>query len=163
MLVPIIGAPGAEPELVFTRRGAGMSRHAGEISFPGGLRGDGDASLLDTALRETTEEIGVAREAVDVLGALPPFNTRVTRITIAPFVGVLSVRPEWVLSPAEVEEVIELPLRRLAAVRSTLRLTWQGVEVETPLFELDGTRIWGATARILSSLLEAVAAAEEDG
>ena len=67
VLAPIIGT--REPSLVFTVRSSDLSRHAGEISFPGGLQ-DGTESLLETALRETAEEIGLDGTSVDVLGAL---------------------------------------------------------------------------------------------
>jgi len=70
VLIPIV--EGTEPSVVFTRRTDHLSRHAGEISFPGGLRHAEDATLEDTAVRETEEELGLARASVDVLGALPP-------------------------------------------------------------------------------------------
>src|SRR6476646_9943921 len=89
VLVPLLAAA-PEPRIVFTRRNEDLSRHAGEISFPGGLADPGE-DLRDTALRETEEELGVDRGDVDVLGALPPVHTHVSGILIAPFVGLLRI------------------------------------------------------------------------
>ncbi|HKE54454.1 MAG TPA: CoA pyrophosphatase, partial [Actinomycetota bacterium] len=73
--------------LVFTRRAEHLSRHPGEISFPGGLEHEDDADLTATALRETEEELGLPRERVEVLGTLEPVHTFVSAILIVPFVG----------------------------------------------------------------------------
>ena len=84
-------------------------RHPGEISFPGGRQDPGE-TLVETALREAHEEIGLPPDAVDVLGALEPTPTFVTNYAIYPFVGLIEPGFEWVLGEAEVAEVLELPL-----------------------------------------------------
>ena len=86
VLVPVFEADGLHA--VFTRRRHDLRRHAGEISFPGGRRDHGE-ELVDTALREAHEEIGLPPDAVDVVGALPPTPTFVTNYAIYPFVGVI--------------------------------------------------------------------------
>jgi 8-oxo-dGTP pyrophosphatase MutT (NUDIX family) len=78
VLVPMFGHPD-DPGLVFTERRADLRRHAGEISFPGGRRDHPGEQLVTTALREADEEIGLAANDVDVIGALPPIGTFVTR------------------------------------------------------------------------------------
>src|SRR5204863_2288366 len=88
VLLPIHGWPG-EPGLIFTERRADLRRHAGEISFPGGRRDDGDGDLTATALREAEEEIGLSPSSVEICGALPPAATFVTGYRIQPFVGVI--------------------------------------------------------------------------
>src|SRR5438876_4080175 len=80
VLVPLVGGP--EPSVVFTKRTEHLSRHPGEISFPGGMRHEEDPDLLATALRETEEELGLDRELVDVLGRLEPLETFTTGFTI---------------------------------------------------------------------------------
>jgi len=78
VLVPITDWP-HEPKLVFTERHADLKKHAGEISFPGGMSEDGDRDLESTALRETHEEISISPDRVEVTGALAPVGTFVTR------------------------------------------------------------------------------------
>src|SRR6266542_5878358 len=87
VLVPILVAT-PEPRLVFTRRTETLSRHAGEISFPGGLADEGEPPAA-TALREAEEELGLQPSEVELLGALPAVHTHVSGILIVSFVGVL--------------------------------------------------------------------------
>ena len=94
---------------VFTKRPADMRRHAGEISFPGGRR-DPDEELQDTALREAEEEIGLERDLVNVVGALPPTGTFVTNYEIFPFVGLTAPGGTFRPNPVEVDEIVELSL-----------------------------------------------------
>lgn len=150
--MPILAA--AEPKLVLTRRHSDLRRHAGEISFPGGRRDAGDATLIETALRESEEEIGLRREHVELIGALPRTSTFVTNYAIHPFVGLVRSAGTWTLSPREVDAILELPLRRIAESRTTIELTRRGFTFETDAFVLDGHTIWGATARIVEELLE---------
>jgi 8-oxo-dGTP pyrophosphatase MutT (NUDIX family) len=155
VLVPLHGWP-HEPGLIFTERPAEMRRHAGEISFPGGRRDEGDADLAATALREAEEEIGLAPAQVGLCGALPPASTFVTGFRIHPFVGLipdpagLSLEP----NPAEVETVLAFSLQGLRDGYAMRRLVRRGVPIHTPTYEVDGHLIWGATARILGDLLE---------
>src|SRR5437764_6148577 len=104
VLVPLYADAGGAVHAVFTRRRHDLRRHAGEISFPGGHRDAGE-ELVDTALREAHEEIGLPPEAVDVVGALQPVGTFVTNYAIYPFVGVLEAPPEWIVADTEVAEV----------------------------------------------------------
>ena len=137
---------------VFTRRRADLRRHAGEISFPGGRRDEGE-TLVETALREAHEEIGLPPDAVDLLGALEPTPTFVTNYAIYPFVGLIEPGFEWVIGEAEVAEVLELPLDTLRAVYAERRLVRRGIPFRTPTYEVDGHLIWGATGRIVQDLL----------
>jgi 8-oxo-dGTP pyrophosphatase MutT (NUDIX family) len=150
VLVPLYEDGGLHA--VFTRRRHDLRRHAGEISFPGGRRDEGEA-LLDTALREAHEEIGLPPDRVRVIGALPPTPTFVTNYAIYPFVGLIEARFEWVVAHAEVDEVLELRLDDLRAGYGERRLVRRGIPFRTPTYEAGGHLIWGATARILESLL----------
>jgi len=141
---------------VFTRRRADLRRHAGEISFPGG-RQDLEEDLRETALREAEEEIGLPRDAVELVGALAPTPTFVTSYAIYPFVGTIEPGRRWLPSAAEVDEVLDLSLPRLRAAHSRQRLIRRGVPFLTDVYELDGAFIWGATARILTDLFARLA------
>src|SRR5436309_5258503 len=95
---------------VFTKRRDDLSRHAGEISFPGGRQDSPDEDLRLTALREAHEEIGLPPEEVELVGALPPTPTIVTGYRIHPFVGAIRAGHDWTPQPTEVEIVLELSL-----------------------------------------------------
>jgi 8-oxo-dGTP pyrophosphatase MutT (NUDIX family) len=153
VLAPLFADPYGELHAVFTRRRDDLSRHAGEISFPGG-RQDAGETLMETALREAHEEVGLPPEAVDVLGALEPTGTFVTGYSIYPFVGLIEPGFEWVIGETEVAEVLELPLEALRAAYGERRLVRKGVPFRTPTYEVGGNLIWGATARVLQDLLK---------
>ena len=152
VLVPLYEDGDGSWHAVFTRRRHDLRRHAGEISFPGGRRDPGEA-LIDTALREAHEEVGLPPETVHVVGALPPTPTFVTNYAIYPFVGVIEEGFAWVVARAEVDEVLELPLGELRAGYGERRLVRKGIPFRTPTYEAGGHVIWGATARILGELL----------
>jgi 8-oxo-dGTP pyrophosphatase MutT (NUDIX family) len=154
VLAPLVEAP--EPSLVFTVRSIDLSRHAGEISFPGGLQ-DPEETLSETALRESWEEIGLEPTAVELVGALPPVHTFVSGILVVPFVGVLERAPTFMPSDDEIDEVLMFEVMRLAGVERMVEIprdrgrVWRGFA-----YELDGHTIWGATGWMLHTLLEVV-------
>jgi 8-oxo-dGTP pyrophosphatase MutT (NUDIX family) len=152
VLVPMHGWP-EHPGLVFTERRSDLKRHAGEISFPGGRRDDGE-ELIETALREAEEEIGLARDNVEVVGALPPIGTFVTNYKITPFVGLIAEGMRFEPNPAEVESVLLASLEDLAAAYEKRRLVRRGVPIKTDTYLVGDKLIWGATARILAMLFE---------
>jgi 8-oxo-dGTP pyrophosphatase MutT (NUDIX family) len=152
VLVPLFGWP-ERPGLVFTERRHDLRRHAGEISFPGGRRDEGE-TYLETALREAHEEIGLEQDAVDVLGALPPIGTFVTNYKVHPIVGLVEPGIEYELNPAEVETVLAFELGALREGFAMRRLVRRGLPIRTPTYVVAEHLIWGATARILGDLLE---------
>jgi 8-oxo-dGTP pyrophosphatase MutT (NUDIX family) len=156
VLVPLFEADGLHA--VFTRRRHDLRRHAGEISFPGGRRDPGE-TLVETALREAHEEVGLPPDAVEVVGALPPTPTFVTNYAIYPFVGVIEAGFEWIVQRSEVDEVLELRLDDLQAGYGERRLVRRGIPFRTPTYEVGGHVVWGATARILGDLLNRVRSA----
>jgi 8-oxo-dGTP pyrophosphatase MutT (NUDIX family) len=159
VLVPLFISDGAV-HIVFTERRHDLRRHPGEISFPGGRRDPGDETLMQTALREACEEIGLPREAVTMAGALEPVGTFVTNYAIYPFVGVIEPGMEWVIGETEVAQVLELSLEDLVAGAGERRMVRRGMAFKTHTYEVDGHLIWGATARILNDLLVRVRAAD---
>jgi 8-oxo-dGTP pyrophosphatase MutT (NUDIX family) len=143
-----------ELHAIFTRRRSDLRSHPGEISFPGGRRDAGE-TLSETALREADEEIGLARADVALLGALTPVATIATNYAVHPYVGSIEPGGTWIPSAGEVEEVIELPLSALRASRTRRRLQHRGIAFRTDVYDVgEQLVIWGATARIVSDLLE---------
>ena len=159
VLVPLFEDADGDLHAVFTRRRHDLRRHAGEISFPGGRRDAGDADLVTTAMREAREEIGLDPDAVELLGALQPTPTIATNYAVYPFVGLIEPGMEWVLSPREVAEVLELSLADLRAGYGRRRVVRRGVPFRTDVYVVGENLIWGATARILADLLDRVAPA----
>jgi 8-oxo-dGTP pyrophosphatase MutT (NUDIX family) len=156
VLVPLFAGEDGRPHAVFTKRRDDLSRHPGEISFPGGRRDDGDADLQETALREAEEEIGLPRAAVRVIGALQPTPTFVTNYSIYPFVGVIEPGRVWELQAREVARVLELALADVREGYARRRLVRRGVPFRTDTYCVDDNLIWGATARIVADLLDRV-------
>jgi len=151
VLVPLV--TDGETRVILTKRTATLSRHAGEVSFPGGLADPGEGPTT-TALRETEEELGLATGAVEVLGALGAVHTRVLGTLIVPVVGLLAEEPALSPNDAEIERVLTLPLADLATIGRETTFTWEGETFPTYVFDTPGDVVWGATARILRGLLD---------
>lgn len=133
-------------------------RHGGQISFPGGRYEEGDGTLMQTALRETREEIGVDTSDVKVLGALTELYIPVSNYLVHPFVGILPYTPVFSPQWSEVQSVVEASLESLlqASTRqiTDLQLSTNILLKEVPYFNVSGKVVWGATAMILNELLE---------
>lgn len=161
VLVPVLVST-PDPRLVFTRRTRSLSRHAGEISFPGGLADQGEAPAA-AALREAEEELGLAPADVELLGSLPPVHTRVTGILIVPFVGLLAKDPRFTPNADEIDDILEFRLADLIAGGAESEFEHEGVTFQTYVYDLDGQVIWGATARIMWSFIELLHAQGRSG
>ena len=161
VLVPLYEA-GGELHAVFTKRRDDLRRHPGEISFPGGRYEEGERDLIATALREAEEEIGLPRDAVEVIGALQPTPTIATGYAVYPFVGLIDAGRTWTLSAREVAEVIELSLPALAAGYARRRLARRGLPIRTDTYLVGDHLIWGATARMLSDLFDRITAMQNE-
>jgi len=152
VLLPIIER--AEPSVLLTKRSDDMPTHAGQISFPGGRVHAGDASLIDTALRELEEETGIRRDFVTVAGFLDPYETVNSGFMILPVVGFVREGFTLRVSAREVAEIFEAPLAYLCDPKNRLRMSVerQGVVREFHTIPFSGHTIWGATAEILINL-----------
>jgi len=145
----------AGPTVLLTQRTDHLHHHPGQISFAGRRVEQHDESPLETALRETEEEIGLARRHVEVIGRLPEYRT-VTGFAICPVVGLVCPPFELELDDFEVAEVFEVPLGFLLepANRQRHRIEYQGVMREYFAMPWQGRFIWGATAGMLVSLAD---------
>jgi 8-oxo-dGTP pyrophosphatase MutT (NUDIX family) len=153
VLMPIVAKP--EPTVLLTQRTETLSRHAGQVSFPGGRVDAADESPLATALRETQEETGIAPDFVRVAGFMEGYETG-TGFAILPVVGVVKEGFTLMPNPAEVNEVFEVPLAFLLDPKNRERQSreWQGRKREFYAFNYGSHYIWGATAAILVNFAE---------
>jgi len=144
-------------ETLLIKRSEGMSVHGGQISFPGGKRDEADCSAIDTALREANEEIGVSRNIIEIIGTLSPLYLSPSNFEIIPVIGFTTKHFELTPNPAEVDEVIRLPIEVLDRLRNTTDIPVRGLTFyNVPCFSINGHIIWGATAMILQELLDVV-------
>jgi 8-oxo-dGTP pyrophosphatase MutT (NUDIX family) len=154
VLVPIFESDRGEANVILTKRPDTMPTHQGEVSFPGGgVRAGADESLLDAALRETKEEIGLPRSAVDVVAELDTLATVGSRFTITPYVGLVDPLPQLVPHPGEVVKILEVPMSELLADGTYREEHWGSSDRVISFFELPDETVWGATARILAAFL----------
>jgi 8-oxo-dGTP pyrophosphatase MutT (NUDIX family) len=154
VLLPIVER--AEPYALFTRRTEDLPSHAGQICFPGGRYHPDDETLIQTALREMEEEIGLSPDQVEIAGFLDSYETLNTGFTILPVVGYLRAEFKLIVNPREVAEVFEAPLAYILdpqnhALKSVER---DGILREFYAIEYSGHTIWGATAAMIVNLSE---------
>ena len=157
VLVPIL-VEGDDARVVYTVRKDDLADHAGQISFPGGSIESGDGSLMETALRESEEEIDLSPDLVEVVGELEEMYIPPSNFRVSPFVGLLPPEAEMVLAPDEVEEIFTVSLATLTADETFRKVLWRrdGRDYEVPVFAIGGPvprNIWGATAAITAALL----------
>lgn len=163
ILIPVFHHDG-EYRLLFTKRTEHLRAHKGQISFPGGTWEDSDESLLYTALRECTEEIGLSPGVVEVLGELDDTPTMHTNFCIRPFVGVIPWPLELTKDPFEVAEILTFPVSGLLE-NDVLRHEDDPANdgtAEGDFYYCNDRIIWGATARILTQFLEIWSALDGD-
>ncbi|MEM7084187.1 MAG: CoA pyrophosphatase [Pseudomonadota bacterium] len=141
-------------DVLLTRRAAHLKHHPGQVSFPGGRKETGDASLDITALRETHEETGISPDFIELVGHLPRMYT-ISAYDVHPVVG--RVRTGFALDPdpAEVDSVFFVPLAFFLEPDNRLEadVTYQGTTVRMAEWHYDGERVWGATAAMLLVLI----------
>ena len=138
-----------------TVRGSGLRNHTGQVSLPGGRVDEGE-TFEAAALREATEEIGIDISTVEVIGRLTPLHIPVSGFLLHPIVGFTSMRPAFQRAEWEVARIIEAPVSLLsdpAVVKREIRtrvVAGQSIDVDVPYFDIDGEKVWGATAMVLA-------------
>jgi 8-oxo-dGTP pyrophosphatase MutT (NUDIX family) len=129
--------------------------HSGQVSLPGGRREEGDHTLMETALREAKEEIGVVPGQIEILGTLSELYVPASNFLVLPVVGATSQRPDFKPDPYEVDRLLEVPLdeiqdvTRIGSKEIVVRDT---ITIQAPYYDLQGQTVWGATAMIISEL-----------
>jgi 8-oxo-dGTP pyrophosphatase MutT (NUDIX family) len=145
--------------MVFIKRTEYTGVHSGQISFPGGGWEQDDRDLVDTALREAEEEIGVDRNSVIAIGMLTDLFIPPSNFLVTPVVGYTSGRPDFIPDRHEVDRILEIPLEELMDELNVLEkdiTIFPAVTLKVPCFYIDGNVIWGATAMILSELIDVI-------
>jgi len=157
VLVPLLDHRG-ELSILFTKRPSHLRHHPGQICFPGGRIDASDADSLAAALRETEEEIGLPPSEVEILGRLDETLVLTSGFRLTPWVGRVPYPYPYAPAEDEVEAILVIPLDelRLPGAHRTGRIHAYGVDHEAHFFDTKGEIIWGATARVLTHLLELV-------
>jgi 8-oxo-dGTP pyrophosphatase MutT (NUDIX family) len=161
VLAPLYRDAQGRLRLVFILR-TPAGQHGGQIAFPGGRREPQDPDLRTTALREAEEEIGLARQLVDILVALPIVDTVATGFRVAPFLGRLNgPPPTWRRQETEVAEILEVPVDELTRPEAHAVEVWQlpgwPEPRQIPFYRIGPHKLWGATYRIVGSIRDYLA------
>ena len=148
--------PGDEPYLVFTKKTQTVPHHKGQFAFPGGVVETFDGSRVETALREAREEIGLDRDAVEVLGLFDDTPTNTSGFVITPVVGLYRGEPAFRADGREIEQVVSIPLSQLLDPACYREELWERSGARRPVvfFTCGEHVVWGATGRILRDLLD---------
>jgi len=154
VLVPLYTDENGNLKIIYTLRTETI-RHAGQISFPGGRSENGE-KLVETALRESHEEINLPPDSVQVLGQITPLYLYRTNNQITPFIGYLDKEPTLQRNPVEVEEIITVSMEDLVKNENKIRETWEleHATFDVPYWDIHSTPLWGATAMMTSELIE---------
>ena len=154
VLVPLYEDEKNVVRVVITKRPDHMPSHPGQLAFPGGKIDPVDTSVLAAALREADEEVGIPPGQVTPLGFLEPVSTSRAEVVVAPVVGRLAGVPRLIPDPAEVASTMVPPLHFFLNEDRWRTETWSGHELW--FIEVEGEILWGASARIMRSLLDVI-------
>lgn len=135
------------------KRPAHMKHHASQIGLPGGRIEKGETAI-ETAMRETQEEIGITSDQIEILGSLSEIYVQVSGFQIHPFVGWISEKPAFNINKNEVEKTISFPLRLLKNIIEETEIETFTGQLKVPCFKFEDEIIWGATAMILSEFYD---------
>ena len=144
-----------EYHLPLIRRPMHEKNHPGQIALPGGAMEENE-TLENTALREAFEEVGIIPESVEIIGKMTPLPVPVSKYLISPFIGIAKHEPKWNINKQEVDELIILKFKDLIDSNNGYYEDWDlnGNTLRVPIFKVMNKEIWGATAAVLSELLD---------
>jgi 8-oxo-dGTP pyrophosphatase MutT (NUDIX family) len=154
----------ADNEIYFflTKRTDELKNHKGQISLPGGKQ-EGNEKLIDTALRETQEEIGINKTSISIIGTITPLFVPVTGFMIYPFIGYSLNKLDPKPDPVEVATIFSVNISDLLNKenRTTEQRNIRGYDVQVPYFKLNDYQVWGATSMILSEVRDLIKSINE--
>ena len=141
--------------LPLIRRPMHEKNHPGQIALPGGAMEENE-TLERTALREAFEEVGIIPDNVEILGKMTPLPVPVSKYVITPFIGITNNEPKWNINEKEVDELIILKFKDLIDSNNGYYEDWNlnGSMLRVPIFKIINKKIWGATAAVLSELID---------
>lgn len=163
VLIPVYRTQGGELHIVMILRNLG-GVHGGQIGFPGGKHDPGDETMLDTALRETREELGLIVQREDVLAELPMEQTRTTGYRVFPYVARITVPERWQIAEREIAEIVDVKLNDLTRPGAHDKMidrfpTWTKAE-QVSFYQIGPHRLWGLSYRILQPVIARLLAGE---
>lgn len=154
----------SDPHVILTQRALHLNNHAGEVAFPGGMWDSGDSDLLETALREAHEEIGLLPHLVEPIATLPIATPRRRDLNVTPFVGLVDMPLQLTADPSEIGALFDVPLKMFM---DTSRYDY--FEMDTgygglrfPFLAYKHYKIWGFTLKVLTDMLNATLDADID-
>lgn len=163
VLIPVYRTQNGELHIVMILRNPG-GVHGGQIGFPGGKHDPGDETMLDTALRETREELGLIVPREDVLAELPTEQTRTTGYRVFPYVARITVPDRWRIAEREIAEIVDVKLNDLTRPGAPKKMidrfsTWTKAE-QVSFYQIGTHRLWGLSYRILQPVIPRLVAGE---
>ena len=163
ILIPVYRTHVGELHIVMILRNPG-GVHGGQIGFPGGKHDPGDETMLDTALRETREELGLIVSREDVLAELPMEQTRTTGYRVFPYVARITVPQRWQIAEREIAEIVDVKLNDLTRTGAHNKMidrfpTWSKAE-RVSFYQVGPHRLWGLSYRILHPVIPRLVAGE---
>ena len=165
VLIPVYRSQDGELHIVMILRNPG-GVHGGQIAFPGGKHDPEDETMLDTALREVREELGLVIDRSDVLAELPMEQTRTTGYRVFPYLARIAVPDRWQIAEREIAEIVDVKLTDLTRGDAHDKMierfpTWQKAE-QVSFYRIGGHRLWGLSYRILQPVIPRLVAGEWD-
>jgi 8-oxo-dGTP pyrophosphatase MutT (NUDIX family) len=154
VLVALHGSE-SDPQVILTERAAHLNSHPGEVAFPGGMFEGQDEHLLETALRETVEEIGLCREQIKPLATLPAATPKRSEVLVTPFVARIEEPLQFTLEKSELSAVFSVPLSHFISPQRYryFDVDVRGSALTFPCIDFAGYRIWGFTLRVIVEML----------
>jgi 8-oxo-dGTP pyrophosphatase MutT (NUDIX family) len=163
ILIPVYRSKDGELHIVMILRKPG-GVHGGQVGFPGGKHDPGDETMLDTALREAREELGLMVDKDDILAELPMAQTRTTGYRVFPYLARITLPEHWQIAEREIAEILDITLNELIHPKAHNKMierfpTWDKAE-QVSYYQVGVHRLWGLSYRVLQPIIRRLAAGE---